>query len=66
MESVNEVTQTAATSANEMSSATEEMSRMAQDLRRLVEHFRIATGTDQGLPDAGGAVTVAEAPSKAV
>ena len=70
VESVNEVTQAAAASAGEMSGATEEVSQMAQDLRRLVEHFRIAAGAEQVLQDtplhAESVARVAESPPEAV
>jgi methyl-accepting chemotaxis protein len=41
------VTQAAAASADEMSGATEEMSRMARGLQKLVKHFRIAAYVEQ-------------------
>jgi len=41
VEHVNELTQSSASSAEEMSSATEELSGMAQDLQRLVGQFKI-------------------------
>jgi methyl-accepting chemotaxis protein len=43
VEHVNELTQTAASSAEEMSGATEELSHMANELRRLVGQYKTAT-----------------------
>jgi hypothetical protein len=44
VESVNEVTQSAASSAEEMSSATEQLASMAQELQRLMSQFKIEDG----------------------
>jgi hypothetical protein len=70
VEHVNELTQTAASSAEEMSGATEELSRMAQELQRLVGQFKI-TARDgaqsrrvtltPALADATGAASQADA-----
>jgi hypothetical protein len=46
VEHVNELTQTAASSAEEMSGATEELSRMANELQRLVGQFRISASRE--------------------
>ena len=43
---MNEITQSAASAAEEMSSATEHLSGMAQDLQRLMGQFRLGDGAD--------------------
>jgi hypothetical protein len=51
VESVNELTQGAASAAEQMSSSTQQLSGMAQQLRELTAQFRIAravTGTSDG------------------
>jgi methyl-accepting chemotaxis protein len=50
VEHVNELTQTAASSAEEMSDATEELSRTAQELQRMVGQFKTATSGIEGAP----------------
>jgi len=53
VETVNDVTQNAASSAEEMSAATSHLSAMSQELQRLVSQFRIEIGdtTDQAPGD---------------
>jgi len=41
VENVNELTQSAASAAEEMSAATEELSRMAGELQKLMARFKI-------------------------
>jgi methyl-accepting chemotaxis protein len=41
VESINEITQASASSAEEMSAATDKLSGMAQELQRLMAHFKI-------------------------
>ncbi|HTZ52443.1 MAG TPA: methyl-accepting chemotaxis protein, partial [Spirochaetia bacterium] len=48
VENVNEVTQTAASAAEEMSAATEQLSGMAQELARLMSQFKLADHGDEG------------------
>ena len=47
VESVNEITQGAATAAEEMSSSTEQLSSLAQELQQLVAQFRIGAQRDE-------------------
>ncbi len=59
---VSDVTQSTASSAEEMSAATAELSGMAQDLQRLVAHFKVE-GTGNGGAHAGAAASGAAATS---
>ena len=50
MENVNELTQEAASAAEEMSSATEQLSGMAQELQKLVAQFKVAAAMGDRRP----------------
>ena len=55
IENVNELTQQAASAAEEMSAATEELSTLAQQMQRLVEQFKLneeALAGGRALPQA--------------
>ncbi|HET6450247.1 MAG TPA: hypothetical protein VFI08_03010, partial [Spirochaetia bacterium] len=54
VENVNEVTQSAASAAEEMSAATEQLASMSAELRKLTAQFKIEAGADGA--DAGAVV----------
>ena len=65
IENVNELTQQAAWAAEEMSSATEELSGLAQSLQRMVGQFKLSERAEVGKKEMPGAVP-AELPSPAL